>query len=140
MSGGSRPSERRSYNIDRIISHVLASLLVALGLILLITVPRVTNERITLEVTCTSGAPVVGLWLEASLGGSGWGEPADSTTPSTKNYGFILPFGGSYEAHVGCGGNRDRWEVNVKSDRRNAPQRRLMCHDRANEVKCVDVS
>jgi hypothetical protein len=62
------------------------------------------------QVTCVSGRNVVGVWITASNGGSGWAPwKAHSALPSQANYSFRLPAGGSYKVTVGCGGTPQQW-------------------------------
>lgn len=60
------------------------------------------------EVECASGASVVGVWVEARDGGSGWADRQVKEGGRTR-YDFVLPNGGQYQLHVGCGGTDAEW-------------------------------
>jgi transcriptional regulator with XRE-family HTH domain len=70
------------------------------------------------SATCVSGRPVVGIWIAASSGqkDSGFAHlgPATARTDfavgSTVTYSYLLPHGGTYSAHVGCGGTASDWD------------------------------
>jgi hypothetical protein len=72
------------------------------------------SERISGQVTCLSGAPVVGVWVVAASGGSGWASYSYEGA-GWYRYSFTLPRGGSYSLHVGCGGSTSRWAMTAQT-------------------------
>jgi hypothetical protein len=124
----------------RVSGAVLAGVL-ALGVALGVSLPRQANERITLDISCVSGAPVVGVWVEAENGGSGFAEPAGGGVGAgvgvgvgvgasgRERFAFELGFAGTYEVHAGCGGSRERWHKVAHSDPYDDPTRTLLCDD-----------
>ena len=61
-------SSRRIWQrVDVWISYLALTVLIVLGVVLTATVPRTTEGAITLDITCTSGNPVVSVWIDASL-------------------------------------------------------------------------
>ena len=64
------------------------------------------------DVTCLSGAPVEGVWVVASSGGSGWASYYYEGSDWYK-YSRVLPYGGWYSLHVGCGGSPSYWALSL---------------------------
>lgn len=60
------------------------------------------------EVRCESGAEVVGIWIDAPSGGSGWVE-FTSTDQGSAFFATTLDRPGKYQLHVGCGGTPGSW-------------------------------
>jgi surface antigen len=61
-------------------------------------------------VVCNTGRPVVGVWVEASAGGSGWaGWTALPGRPNVATYSGPFQAGGTVSLHVGCGANGNQW-------------------------------
>jgi hypothetical protein len=65
--------------------------------------------EVTGQVDCTSGAAVVGFWVQASVG-SGW---ASWKWANTDNYDYwlALPKNEPYKMSIGCGGSTKSWAV-----------------------------
>lgn len=70
-----------------------------------------TATPVTGSVTCTSGAAVVGVWVQAAATGSGWATLA--AAGSAMAYSYTLPEAESYSLHVGCGGTAASWKIAV---------------------------
>ena len=81
------------------------------------------------EVMCVSQAPVVGVWIAASNGGSGWAYWTASGTNYNARYFYSLPKGGSYSVHVGCGGTPSRWGADIRSSYRSGSYNSFVCID-----------
>jgi hypothetical protein len=88
------------------------------------------QEKISGQVSCQSGRPVVGIWV-AQVTGVGmfanW--TSDNTNPSTAGYYATIPEGMAYELHVGCGGTPQRWSMSGSSSTTTAVSVTLRCHD-----------
>jgi len=68
-------------------------------------------------VSCTSGQPVEGVWVESGAGGSRWaGWHAFPGRPGDALYSADITFGGTgswTKLHVGCGNNPSNWRSTV---------------------------
>lgn len=80
------------------------------------------------QVMCVSQANVVGVWIAAASGGSGWATRTD-VNGYTANYRYSLPNGGSYAVHVGCGGTSQNWATNNKSFNVSGTSNSFTCYD-----------
>jgi hypothetical protein len=114
---------------ERRISSAAVVAVLVLGLGLALTLPQKVDTRLSLEITCSSGAPVVGVWVEAERGGSGFSERPSGGTANTGPYLFNLEFGGAYHVNVGCGGSRQDWKKETSSTRSDQSVRSLACDD-----------
>lgn len=88
-----------------------------------------TNAHGTVQ--CTTGAKVVGVWVNAKNGGSDFAKfsPRHGRL-SEVNFHLSLPRGGAYAVTVGCGGTSKRWKTSVKSNFVNSDKRYwFTCHD-----------
>jgi hypothetical protein len=59
-------------------------------------------------VSCASGAPVVGIWVDAVNGGSGWAKLTPQPGGETR-FTKTIDRAGDYQLHVGCGGTEADW-------------------------------
>ena len=59
-------------------------------------------------VYCADGLNVVGVWIQAASGGSGFATYQAGTAMSA--YHYTLPYGGWWTVHVGCGGSTSSWK------------------------------
>ena len=93
---------------------------------------------VTGSVMCESGRQVVGIWIAASTGQSDSGyahlgppNPTGTSYPigSTGTYSYLLPHGGSYAVHVGCGGSAAHWASSNYSP---------LLHSRTADLRCDD--
>lgn len=82
------------------------------------------------EVTCQSGAQVVGVWIQTENGPSS-GFAARSTSGAGVRYEYALSEGTRYAVHVGCGGTRENWDTNNRSGYGTGPFRSFVCRDQA---------
>jgi hypothetical protein len=82
------------------------------------------------QVACTSGRPVVGVWVQATTG-SGFASRKGIGDSSTSDYWYWLPTSEPYALHVGCGGSPSIWAVAVYSP---------VVGGTHNSFDCVDVS
>lgn len=91
------------------------------------------------SATCESGRPVVGIWIAAASGqkDSGYAHLGPATaaashaTGPTVTYSYLLPHGGTYNVHVGCGGTSSHWESSNFSPPISARVVQLRCDDPA---------
>jgi hypothetical protein len=93
---------------------------------------------LTGSVVCESGRPVVGVWIAATTGQSDSGfahlgpaNPSGISYPvgSIASYSYLLPHGGSYAVHVGCGGNASAWDSSNYSPLLSGQNADLRCDD-----------
>jgi hypothetical protein len=64
------------------------------------------------NVTCADQSAIVGVWIDARSGGSGWASWGTSGTRYSGWFRRSLPNGGSWRASVGCGGTPSSWASN----------------------------
>jgi hypothetical protein len=101
-----------------VIRGLLAALLLTISLVgVAAPASAATTETVAItgSVQCTQRMPVEGIWVNSSLGGSGWAGRITGHD-ATVNYfrypssGTIsLPYGTYISLHVGCGGNTSTW-------------------------------
>ena len=80
------------------------------------------------SVACASGSQVVGVWIEAEAGGSGFAKHSKGAGGSS-DFAFTLSSGGRYRVEVGCGGTEQRWATNNKSPFVSGSQLSFVCDD-----------
>jgi hypothetical protein len=124
------------------IPRIAILVLAALWIILAATLPQATRRDLTVDVSCTSGNPVVAMWIESRSGGSGLAQEGAADRTSIKRYIFRQTFLGSYQVRVGCGGRAEQWGVTVKSSYLDRPYRLITCDDTFGTApdaeRCVD--
>jgi transcriptional regulator with XRE-family HTH domain len=90
------------------------------------------------SATCESGRPIMGIWIAALAGqrGSGYahlgpapGSGLSHASGPTVSYTYLLPQGGSYMVHVGCGRTSRDWDSANYSGVISAPSVTLRCDD-----------
>lgn len=79
-------------------------------------------------VSCASGAPVVGIWVDAVDGGSGFADRRDLPDGSTS-FTKLINFGSSYQIHVGCGGTEADWATSYFSHPQTGQNLTFVCED-----------
>lgn len=80
------------------------------------------------RVRCESAAAVVGVWVYAVDGGSGWADVSvdpDGTTVFSK----VLDRPGEYQLHVGCGGTSAEWASSYFSEYVTDSNLSFVCRD-----------
>jgi hypothetical protein len=99
---------------------------------LYVTLPVPSPVELSGQVRCTSGARVVGVWIEAPKGDAGWAETTTASTGQSQTaYRHRLRYGAhSYSLHVGCGGNAQDWAVGTKSPYVHYKNHDFQCNDR----------
>lgn len=80
------------------------------------------------NVRCESGSAVVGVWVTASGGGSGWAQLSDSGDGATV-FSRTVDRPGEYQVHVGCGGTPDYWASTYHSYFVTANDITFLCMD-----------
>jgi len=88
-------------------------------------------------VMCVTQDSVVGVWIQAENGGSGWATLSSrNSADPRKNFQYSLPKGGRYQVHVGCGlknkywwGGGKVWKTNNKSGYVTGTNRNFTCVD-----------
>jgi hypothetical protein len=113
---------------NRRIAGITAAV-IAVGIpMVAVSTPAQAATTVSGQVMCVSQASVVGVWIDAKSGGSGWA----SWTPVnnyTANYSYSLPNGGNYAVNVGCGGTPQSWATNNKSDAVSGTYNNFTCYD-----------
>ncbi|MEU9742200.1 hypothetical protein AB0E12_23750 [Micromonospora chersina] len=126
MTAADRDGRRRRETwIPRATLVVLPAAWVALAA----TLPASADRDVTIDVFCTSGNPVVGVWIESRSGGSWFARRGDAGSATSVRYTFKQKFTDAYQARVGCGGNQQQWGLTVVSSYSDRPYRRLACDD-----------
>lgn len=78
--------------------------------------PAGAATRISGTVWCNADQ-VVGVWIQASSGGSGWASWASLGTDTNQaSYSYSLPNGGAWTVHVGCSGSPSHWQYSPDGD------------------------
>ncbi|HEY7145788.1 MAG TPA: hypothetical protein VH637_16225 [Streptosporangiaceae bacterium] len=118
---------------------LIAVALLATGIYLMSQILGGQNgTTVTGSVACTSGQPVVGVWVAASTGqaDSGLahlGPPGTSgfsyPIGSRGTFSYRLPHAGSYALHVGCGGTAHNWASSDYSALLSSRTVHLRCQD-----------
>lgn len=128
---GRRAVGRRSPTPPRAASSLLR-LVALLALVLTMTglLPASAQAATTVSgnVTCVDGRSVVGVWVDASSGGSGWATRTN-INGSTQRYSYALPNGGSYSVRVGCGGTPANWATSNASGSVSGSSNSFTCYD-----------
>jgi hypothetical protein len=93
--------------------------------------------QITGTVVCESRRDVVGVWIAAAtgqadsgyahLGSVSWS--AGAPIGFEGSYSYLLPRGGSYVVHVGCGGSTHHWDSTNYSPELSGRTANLVCRD-----------
>lgn len=113
----------------RLVKLVVVCSLVAICIALAGTLPVGQQQTVSGHINCSSGAAIVGIWVDASNGGSGWAvwtpQPGQ---PSSASYKYTLPAGGKFAVNVGCGGTPAKWATNNKSASTYGPTRDFVCY------------
>jgi hypothetical protein len=118
---------------------LIAAVLLATGVYVLSQIlGGQSGTTVTGSVVCESGRPVVGVWIAASTGqgDSGFAHLGPLNTSgisypigSNGTYGYLLPHGGSYAVHVGCGGTAPDWASSSYSPLLSSRTVHLRCQD-----------
>lgn len=132
-----RPRVRRPGQLRRaIIVPLIAAAVATSGYALFQVRGEQGSTRLSGSVVCESGKPVVGVWIASSdgQGDSGFAHlgPPDVVGISRPigfrgTYSYLLPHGGRYAVHVGCGGNAKNWASNYFTPLLSNPVARLRC-------------
>jgi len=123
----SDPRARR--RLDVWIPRVALIALPTAWIVLAATLPASADRELTIDVFCTSGNPVVGVWIESRSGASWFAQRGDAGSATVVRYTFRQNFTDLYQARVGCGGNQQQWGLTVVSSFSDRAYRRLACND-----------
>ena len=131
-------SMRRAEDARRISSGVAICLVAALGVYLWLRLPVLVPRTVSGEVRCSSGDPVVGVWVRVIIGdqsGNGFAQlgPPSPDRPATLFTREVK--GKSYVVHVGCGGTRQNWKMTAYSPTIEVTTSRLVCFDQLNDTQ-----
>ncbi len=128
MTGPDSVSERRR-RVNAWLPRIALVVFPAAWIVLAATLPTAANRGLTIDVVCTSGNPVVAIWVESRSGGSWWGQKGEPGRTTVKRYTFVQTFTDQYQVRVGCGGTQQHWGITVVSSYNDRPYRRLVCDD-----------
>jgi hypothetical protein len=110
----------------RAVIVLLLSVLVGAGAVIATT--AMTNDhKVSGFLTCSSGHPVVGVWLHGTSA-SGWAK-LENTADGRTEYSYKLPRGNDYSLHVGCGGTSDKWAVDPHTAEVSGTRNSFDCFD-----------
>ena len=114
----------------RVLPFVALATQICVGVALAATLPVAKPADIGGSVQCSSGRPVVGVWIEGFNGGSQFASiRRDETDPKITDYAYRLPDGGAYQVRVGCGGRPGDWADTVLSSYVGGASHDFVCHD-----------
>jgi hypothetical protein len=94
-----------------LLSVLAGAVVVAVAGVLAAMLPTEVPVSVGGQVTCRTGRAVSGVWIEAANGGSDFAFLRLPTTGGPAEFTAILPFGGRYAVHVGCGGTGAHWNT-----------------------------
>jgi hypothetical protein len=114
--------------IARVTSQLAAACLTIAGLALGNAATAHASTVVSGQVMCVDQRSVVGVWIAAGSGGSGWASTTN-INGYTKRYSYALPYGGSYAVNVGCGGTSQNWATNNKSGYVSGTYNNFTCYD-----------
>ncbi|WP_306210615.1 hypothetical protein [Actinoplanes sp. RD1] len=128
--------------IEPWVPRVALLVLPAVWIALAVTLPVSAGRNLTVDVVCSSGNPVVGVWIESRSGGSSFARRGDERSAAFTRYTFRQEFSAPYQVRVGCGGDARQWGLPVESADSDRAYRRLLCEDAdpvsARTVGCRD--
>ena len=111
-------------------ARMIVTAVIALSSLLALVPPASAASPVTVrgQVMCASHNAVVGVWVQAENGGSGWATRTN-INGYTQSYSFYLRYGGRYQVHVGCGGSQQYWATNNKSGYVGGTYNSFTCQD-----------
>lgn len=107
---------------------IVTGLVVGIGAIATAQAPATAATTVRGQVTCVGNYDVVGIWIKAEEGGSGWASWEAPVASWVANYSYSLPNGGRYQVHVGCGGTPQNWATNNKSSYVSGTNNSFTCY------------
>jgi hypothetical protein len=102
----------------------LVAVLASLGLYLYSQAQRVSISGV---VSCASGLDVEGVYVAALGGGSGFATWHANQEGWRATYSYVLPNGGPYAMHIGCGGTPKVWGTVNRSPEMTTPHIAMKC-------------
>lgn len=119
--------------------RVLTALAAAAALFLTGTLvgaqPAAAATNISGSLSCASGRPVTGIWVNATSSTDGWApKTPGGGTSSTVSWTYSLSAGGSYKLHVGCGGTTQNWASTSYSATISGNAHSMICYDTTGSV------
>lgn len=121
-------SERRR-RVGAWVPRIALAVFPATWITLAATLPTAANRDLTIDVSCTSGNPVVAIWIESRSGGSWFAQEGEPGHTKVKRYTYRQKFTEKYQVRVGCGGTQQQWGITVMSSYSDRSYRRLLCDD-----------
>jgi hypothetical protein len=93
--------------------------------------------HITGQIACTSGKPVVGVWVSA-VAGSAFAPWRGLGNGATADWWYDLPKSEDYSLHVGCGGSPSSWAVATYTTTVSGGHNSFDCHDTGSDLgQCI---
>lgn len=97
--------------------------------------PASAATSISGSLSCASGRPVTGIWVNATSSTDGWApKTPGGGTSSTVSWTYSLSAGGSYKLHVGCGGTTQNWASTSYSATISGNAHSMICYDTTGSV------
>jgi len=131
---------RRRNQLILAVIAVLGVLLVAAAVIRVLPAAAQLHE-VSGTVHCASGSAVQGVWVKEGRGSgggfAGWSPEPGDRSKAHYHHGI---WSGSYAVHVGCGGTKDAWGIEVRSGFVSGHSNDFICYDQekgADSPKCV---
>lgn len=114
------------------LSHIATAALLTVASMVLAVPTSYAATYISGTAQCVSGNNVVGVWIEATNGGSGWAYWTPTPgLPSEATYSYTLPNDGNYDVTVGCGGTPQNWATSNVSPLLSGTSYSFLCYDLA---------
>src|SRR5690349_6350669 len=112
----------------KIVRPMLCLMLAAAALVGVNASPAAAATTVSGTVMCVTQRGVVGVWIQAESGGSGWATRTN-INGYTQSYRYSLPNGGRYQVHVGCGGSPSAWQTTNRSGYVSGSYNSFTCYD-----------
>jgi transcriptional regulator with XRE-family HTH domain len=128
IDAGRQPGRRLSWMLGAAVAVVVS------GALWVIVSREPSMVAITGRITCSSGANLVGVWIESgSKDTSGRGQ-VTGNTPEGGTYRAVVPAGTTYSVHAGCGGDATAWKVSGYSTETIETSTAWICDDTTREA------
>lgn len=94
-----------------VIAAVVFLLMLAVFMLMITSWTKSNKVTISGNVLCADNERVVGVWVSAVSSGSNFANwYKTNSNGSEAAFWYVLPNGGAYNLHIGCGGSRQDWD------------------------------
>lgn len=134
VEGGQPPTARPA---TRRVLRWAVALVIVLGIVVASAASEATLRRpVAGLVSCTSGAPVTGIYLAYSVGGGEWATPRVDAKGRGFVFNSLAPYVRPYSLHAGCGGGGTGkpWRFEVHSELTREAFLHYICDDTGPEI------